>query len=187
MVVVERRMTADEYFKLPETNRPMQLIDGELIMAPAPVPQHQRLVRRIYDYVSPLFANGEVWFSPIDVYLDDFNVTQPDLLWVASNGKALETDKGLVGAPEWMLEVLSPGTAKQDRTKKYRLYEKHGVQEYWIADPVLELIEVWTLVEGAFKYVGAFGSGDTFESPLLGKTVEVSAIFPPAEAPPEGT
>ena len=182
MAISERRMTAEEYFKLPETNTPMQLIDGELIMAPATIPPHQRLVRRIYDYINPLFTNGEIWFSPTDVYLDEFNITQPDLLWVAPDGRCIETDTGLHGAPDWVLEVLSPGTAKHDRSKKYRLYEKHGVREYWIADPIEKLLEAWTLADGAFKYIGAYGTGDTFESLLLGQTVDVTAIFPPAES-----
>ncbi len=181
MAIVERRMTAEDYFKLPETNTPMQLIDGELMMAPAPIPIHQRIIRRTYDVINPLFNGGEVFFSPTDVYLDDFNITQPDLLWISSDGNCIVTDKGLRGAPDWVLEVLSPGTAKQDRTKKYRLYEKYGVREYWIADALEEYIEVWTLVDGAFKYIGAYGTGETFDSPLLGKTVDVTAIFPPNE------
>jgi len=182
MAIGERRMTAAEYFKLPETNKPMQLIDGEIIMSPSPTLDHQDAVFGTAKYLERLRPDGKVYVAPIDVYLDELNVIQPDVVWLHPQTRCTRFErKHLRGAPDLVVEVLSPGTARFDRNRKLRLYEQYGTQEYWVEDVITQLVEVWTLTDGAFKYIGAYGTGDTFDSPLLGQTVDVTAIFPPVE------
>jgi Uma2 family endonuclease len=172
------RMTAQEFFELPETNTPMELIEGELIVSPSPVPVHQRIVGKTYTLVSSLIPNGEVFFAPIDVYFDDNNIPQPDVVWVAAESKCEIGDKRLIGAPDLIVEVFSPGTHLTDKRKKFRLYQKYGVREYWMIDPVEQYIEVWQHDGERFLLLDVFEAGETFASPVLnGQNVEVKAIF----------
>jgi Uma2 family endonuclease len=121
---------------------------------------------------------GEKAFtSPIEVYLDEHNVFEPDVLYLKPDSKCKVEDKRLRGAPDLVVEVLSPSTAKYDRQEKYQAYEKHGVDEYWIVDPIHETLEVWTIAEEQFSRQGAYAKNDSFTSKTLGETVEVKVIF----------
>jgi Uma2 family endonuclease len=179
VVQTKTKITADEFFQLPETNLPTELIDGEIIQMPSPIPEHQRALRRIVALVGRLIPNGEIFFAPLDVYFDDGNIVQPDLLWVAENSRCVITEKRLVGAPDLVIEILSPGSTRHDRKTKFRLYEKHGVREYWIIDLSEPLVEVWQHIDGKFDLLDVYGADEMFTSPLLGEVV-VSEIFPQA-------
>ncbi|MBC7870174.1 MAG: Uma2 family endonuclease, partial [Chitinophagaceae bacterium] len=130
------KITADEYFQLPETNTPMELIDGEIIQMPSPVPNHQAVVGDLCVLLKQNVKSlgGRVFVSPLDVYLDDINVPQPDVMWLAPNSRCQVGEKRLSGAPDLIAEVLSPGSVSHDRRKKFRLYQQFGVREYWIVD-----------------------------------------------------
>jgi Uma2 family endonuclease len=86
-------------------------------------------------------------------------------------------DKRLTGAPDLVVEVLSPSTAKFDRQEKYQAYEANGVREYWIADPVHHVLEVWTRDGDHFARQGVYAGEDSFTSQALGETVSVQAFF----------
>lgn len=178
---VHTRVTAEEYYKLPESTEPIELIDGEIIVSPVPQTTHQFVVAAVYELVKALSEGGKVLFSPVEVYFDQENIPQPDLLWVSQERISIITKKHVVGAPDLIVEVLSPSTAKLDKTKKFRLYQQYGVREYWIADPEAGYLEAWSLVEGAYRYIGAFAAGEGFDSVVLAKRVDVSAIFPEAD------
>ncbi|MBL8134192.1 MAG: Uma2 family endonuclease [Anaerolineae bacterium] len=171
------QMTAAEFFDLPETNQPTQLIDGELIVAASPIPYHQKLSGRFFKGLENIIPNGEVYFSPLDLYLDDANVPQPDLIWVAADGRCLITPKRFEGPPELIIEILSPGTARVDKIRKYRLYERHGVSEYWIVNAEERYVEVFTLVDGRYSLYGVFDEETPLTSPRLGATLDLKAIF----------
>lgn len=171
------KMTSVEYFKLPETMQKTELIEGELIVSPSPVNQHQRIVRRLAKLLDSLIPDGEILFSPADVEFELSEVYQPDIFWVSESGKAIESGGHYVGAPDLIVEVLSPGTAKYDKGKKFNIYEKHGVREYWMADPEGEYLEVWALQEEKFTRLGVFDKDDSFDSPALGKKVGLKDIF----------
>jgi Uma2 family endonuclease len=171
------RMTAAEYADLPETNKPIQLLAGEIVVSPPPVPDHQRVILRFVFRLDTLIPDGELFVSPIGLYLDEGNVPEPDIVWVAANSRCVVTDKWLEGPPDLIVEVLSPSTARYDRTVKFTLYERYGVREYWLADPAAEYVEVFVLQAGKFVRQGAYGPEDSFQSPVLGKTVDLSGIF----------
>jgi Uma2 family endonuclease len=174
---VKARATVHDFLGLPETNQIIELLEGEIIVSATPVPKHQRLVVRFYTLIDGLKPNGEVFVAPIGVYFDDENVPKPDVVWLAENSRCKVGEKLLEGVPDLIVEVLSPGTAKQDRVKKFRLYERFGVREYWIADPIEAYIEIYTLVDTKYQRVGAFVRGESFLSPLLNKQVDLGTIF----------
>ncbi len=178
---LSKRVTFEEYWQLPETNTFLELIDGEVIASGAREPIHQEALSKILSLISKLRGDGEILPPPVVVYLDEYNALEPDIFWVSPEHRHILTNTHIIGAPDLVVEILSPYTAKRDKTIKFGLYQRYSVKELWYADPVAEYLEVWTLVDGAFKYIGAYGAGDTFESPLLGQAVDVTAIFPPAE------
>lgn len=179
MAIQTRKMTASEFLALPESNLHHELIDGEEIMSPSPTGDHQRLVFRVAKVVEQLMPHGEVFFSPLDVYLDDTNIVQPDVLWIAQGSACtwVDGDKYLRGAPDLVVEVLSPGSVRFDRKDKFRLYEKFGTREYWIVEPQAKLLEIWQLQDAKFIRVDIFDPRDSCQSPLLG-SVDMKAIFP---------
>ncbi len=185
---IKTRMTASEYLQMPETNQRTELLDGQLIVygedsvSPAPVNDHQRLVRRSSHVVEALIPDGEVFTAPTDVHFDELNVVQPDIFWVAENSHCVEVDgKYWYGAPDLIIEILSPGTERKDRGQKFRLYQKYGVREYWLVSRIEAFIEVYHWVDGVFIQQGVYGAEDTFTSPVPGnKPVDVKLIFPPS-------
>jgi Uma2 family endonuclease len=177
--MVERTgMTAAEFFQLPDSSQPIELLDGEVIVSPTPIPAHQRYVGNIFLLLRSIVPNGEVFIAPLDVRLDEANVPQSDVMWVAEGSPCVITDKRLEGPPDLVVEVFSPSTAKRDKEDKFALYQRHGVREYWMLDPANRYLEAWTLAEGKFNKLGTFVPGETFDSPVLGrKTVDLTTIF----------
>jgi Uma2 family endonuclease len=170
------RITAAEYGLLPETTRPRELIDGEIIEPPMPKDVHQKLLGLIYRLLLNLIPGGELRFAPVDVYLDDFNVVQPDIFWVSGPESRckLGDDDYWHGAPDLVIEVLSPSTALRDRREKFQLYQKHGAREYWMVDPVALFVEVWEFPNRK----GIFSKDESFEcAALSGKQIVVKAMF----------
>ncbi|MGG5252204.1 Uma2 family endonuclease [Neobacillus sp. SM06] len=148
----------------------LELIDGEIFnMSPAPSPRHQQVLRELTTAFSVFLREKEceVFFAPFDVRLladnkqdvDIINVVQPDLLIVCDKEKLDE--KGCKGAPDMIVEILSPSSVKLDRWKKYQLYEKAGVKEYWLVDPVNHSVEIHLLNDAQYKFQGVFTKGDT--------------------------
>ena len=178
------RIKAGDYYRLPEYEQHdlIQLIDGEVVIGMPPILKHQAIVGEILFLLMMIArkSGGKAFTSPVEVYLDDDNVFEPDVLYVKPDNLAItqQDEKRIVGAPNLVVEVLSPSTASYDRSEKYRAYEQHGVDEYWIVDPVHETIEVWTLETGGkFARQGAYGKISTFDSKTLGTTVNVKTIF----------
>jgi Uma2 family endonuclease len=175
---VQTRMSVREYEQLPETNHIQELIDGELVMAGGPNIEHQRTVRRTYNYVEKIVPGGEVFFAPTGIFLDDHNIPEPDVIWLAPDSRYHAGSQYIMGGADLVIEVLSPGNAKYDRIRKFALYERFGIPEYWMLEPDERLAEVWVLQEGRYQRQGAYQPGDTFQSPALhGATVTVAALF----------
>lgn len=90
---------------------------------------------------------GEVFAAPFDVVLSDENVVQPDLLFVTTARAGIVTDDNIQGAPDLIVEILSESTRRKDEVTKRKLYERFGVQEYWIMDPELEIVKIFKLAQ----------------------------------------
>ena len=134
----DRRYTSDEFLAMTDLEGRYELIDGYIYdMAPAPGYIHQRLSfdlsHRINDYILGNKGKCEVLSAPSDVKLDDYNTVQPDIFVVCDHEKF---DKhGCVGAPDWVIEIVSPSDTQRDTVDKLGLYSKAGVREYWIVFP----------------------------------------------------
>ena len=177
MATQVRKMTASEFLALPTSNLHRELLHGEDIMSPAPTEKHQRLVGNVFILIRSKVPSGEVFITPVDVYLDDENIVQPDVLWIAA-GNACKWFEGkyVSGAPDLVVEVFSPGTVRADKKVKFQLYEKFGVREYWMVDPEKNSLEIGQLQNGRFTRIDVFGPDETCQSPLCGQ-VDINAIF----------
>ncbi len=174
------RMTAKEFLELPESNMPIELINGEIIMSPTPKDPHQDIVLSIAILLKPMVTAGKVKVAPMDVHFDDVNVVQPDVFWAGGEGSRcqLGDDGYWHGAPDLVVEVLSPSTSSHDRGVKYDLYEKYGVREYWLVEPDAKYIEIYVLQEGKFVRQGLFEPGASFTSLVIeGQSVAVDKLF----------
>ena len=175
------RFTYEDYRTAPPDRR-YELLDGDLLMTPAPSLKHQRIQVRLGEPLARFVrenALGEIFFAPCDVVLSDTDVVQPDLLFV-SNERAhlLSGGENVRGAPDLVVEILSPATAERDRGYKRALYAKHRVAEYWLVDPASETVWVHRLRNGELAVAHTFARGDTLRSPLLpGFALEVDDVF----------
>ncbi len=178
----QARLTYQDYFDLPESDDRYELIDGELYMAPTPIPEHQiflfYLTKVIEEFVTK-HELGRVIISPQDVILSEDIVLQPDMMFVSNERMhIIRWGQYVQGAPDLVVEVLSPSTSRHDRTLKRERYAKFGVREYWIADIRAKTIEVNVLGDGNFTVAGLFGEGEPIESPLLpGLKIDISDVF----------
>ena len=121
---------------------------------------------------------GEVFIAPCDVVLSETDVVQPDLLFVSKERSHIINEDNIRGAPDLVIEILSPSTAQRDRTLKRTLYALHGVPEYWQADTDAKIAMVLTLDDGEYKVAGIYGEGQMLVSPLLqGFTLDIDKIF----------
>ena len=174
------KFTVKDYMSTPEGTR-YQLLDGEMILAPSPTSRHQTVVLQLSLALSEFVrANslGTVWFAPLDVVLSNYDVAQPDILFVSNARSDIVTEANIQGAPDLVVEILSPGTATYDRGYKQALYSRHGVREYWLVDPDAETVEVLAESQEGLAPVASYGAAGTLTSPLLdGLAIELAGIF----------
>jgi len=176
--------TVEDYLALPESGPRYELIEGELHMTPAPATRHQRISRNL-EYLLHSYAiaheNGEVFYAPFDVFLGEYDVVQPDIVWVSRKRAELVSARGLEGAPDLVVEILSPATALLDLHTKRKLYQRTGVRELWIVDPTDDSITVHHLATG--KDSERFEEDAVVESTILPDfRPALSRIFPRREA-----
>ena len=159
---------------------PYQLIGGELIIRPTPTPYHQRISRRIeFLLIQYVEGNnlGEVFDSPIDVYFEQTETYQPDVIFISKERLDIIKETRLEGAPDLVIEILSPGTAYYDLRKKFKIYEKYRVKEYWIIDPEEKNIEVYVNKGNRFYLIQNVKSGIAKSEVLKGFQIEIEKIF----------
>ena len=174
------KKTVSDYEELPE-GAPYQLINGELVMNPAPHFFHQQLVMRLANKFFMFVEKnslGEIVASPVDVYLSEMEVYQPDIVYLAKERLGIIVDGRIKGAPDIVVEVLSPSTGYYDLSHKKNMYESSGVKEYWIVYPQEEIIEVFENVSGEFQQIARVKRQGNVTSKLLqGFSVSLSDIF----------
>jgi|tagenome__1003787_1003787.scaffolds.fasta_scaffold20478414_1 Uma2 family endonuclease len=132
------RTMLEVYKALPEGTR-VQLINDQLIMSPAPLVVHADIIKQIfvqlYAFVEKENKLGKVYVAPVDVYLNEKNVYQPDIIFISNERKEIIHEDAIYGAPDLVIEVLSPANKKYDKGKKKDVYLQSGVKEYWIIEP----------------------------------------------------
>lgn len=156
---------AADYWQLPE-GAPVELIQGELVMSPAPKTSHQIVVGQLFGVLQAAESKGGglAILSPVDVVLSDDTILQPDLIFIAKGRRSIVGDR-VNGPPDLVIEVLSEGAERRDRVAKLDLYARFGVAEFWIVDPAALHIEFLLLENG--RYTVVQGSGGHYQSPRL--------------------
>lgn len=174
-------LTVEEYKLLPETGRRYQLIEGDLYMAPAPNRYHQRISREV-EYLLMRYLEdhpiGELYYAPFDVYLSNVDVFQPDILFVSNQNLLILTEAGAEGAPDLVIEILSPKTRDLDLEQKRRVYAREGVQELWIFDPQSQSATVYRFEENPSSPVLTTTAADKLTSPIFpGLEIDLQRVF----------
>ena len=177
--------TYEQYAALDDGQR-YEVVDGVLYMTPAPNIAHQKAVMRfVYYFMSYVEFSGlgNVFIAPCDVELAPNIVVQPDVLVVLKAHKERIKKTRIIGAPDLVVEVSSPGTATYDRRGKYDVYARAGVQEYWLVDPVARVVEVLSLEDGVYQSLGVFEDQNMVISKVVPAISEVPAtkFFAPEE------
>ena len=174
------KFTVKDYMSTPEGTR-YQLLDGEMILAPSPTDKHQMVLANLAFAVRQFVQQhqlGRVRLAPLDVVLSDHDVAQPDLMFISNERASVITEANIQGAPDLVVEILSPSTAGYDQGYKRALYAQHGVREYWLVDPDAETVAVLVLGEDGLNPHQVFETGQTLESPLLaGLSLELEGLF----------
>lgn len=146
--------TIDDIYHLPDGQR-AELIDGELYMMAAPNRVHQKFVmalsNSIFNYIQDKNGDCEVYAAPFAVFLNANNdiYLEPDISVICDRNKL--TDEGCKGAPDWVIEIASPSSRGMDYNKKLLKYGTAGVREYWIVDPMKQLIMVYNFQHDTFE------------------------------------
>lgn len=183
-------LTYDDYCLIPNDGRRHEIIEGLHYMSPAPIPLHQFVLRRLDHLLSPICGDeGIIYLSPIDVILSDHDVVQPDLIFIADERKNIIGPKNIGGAPDLVVEVLSPSTADHDQRIKYAAYARHGVPHYWIVDPDARTLTEFTEPAGtAYVRERIFTEAALFTPRLWPQAkLNLAGLFPtePHHAPAE--
>lgn len=176
--------TYDDYALLPDDGKRYEVIRGELYMSPAPRPLHQRVIIRLSFFLEGFLENsalGTAFVAPIDVILPEKlgDPVQPDIVVICRESLHIIEELNIQGAPDLVVEVLSPSNPAHDRNLKYDLYAEAGVQEYWIIDPHRRTVEIHLLRSGAYVQHGKWQEGEAARSVVLdGFSVPVDEIIP---------
>jgi Uma2 family endonuclease len=174
------RVTFEEYAALPETNQIVELIDGEIVVNP-PLYKHQKTLLQIIKTLTPLLPHGEMAIAPTGLHFDYDNSFEPDLFWVSPEDKQCfleENGRYWHGAPDLVIEILSPLTASDDRGIKFETYQKYGVREYWLVDPDARFVEVYRHDGTRFERQGVYKANQSFVSSVQGgMTINIQSWF----------
>lgn len=173
--------TYQDYRELPNDQKIYQVVGGKLLMVPAPSTRHQNVSRNL-EFIIWSFVKshnlGMVYDAPIDVVFSSTDVVQPDIVFIARNRLAIVKEKGIFGAPDWVIEIVSSWTSKIDIKLKKDLYERFAVREYWIVYPEDERVEVYFLKGGDYKLRGVFLRNDTLQVSTIEKLkVNLEEVF----------
>lgn len=182
MKLVKPRVSYTDLERAPEDGRRYELYDGEVFVVPSPLPRHQivglLLSQVLADYAKE--RGGLALISPIDIVFSEYDVVQPDVVFFqASRRHLVQLDAPIRHAPDLAIEVLSPSTAPMDRGKKMQMFARHSVSEYWIVDPIREVIEIYALVGDSYLLAQTVATTDQLRSALLPDlTFPTASIFP---------
>jgi Uma2 family endonuclease len=176
------RFLAEDIWDTPDDGNRYEVIDGELYVSPPPVREHQHasteLHYRIRHYLEE-HPIGVIYAAPFGVILTGLNGVQPDLVYVSNERREILTDQGARGAPDLVVEILSPSTRSRDLGIKLRAYQAAGVPNYWIADPRAHTIEERVLGEDGYGPPIAHQAADLFQPALFPDlSIEVARLWP---------
>jgi Uma2 family endonuclease len=174
-----KRWTYEEYYKLEDDQR-YEIIDGNLLMVPSPDAWHQDWLGNLHFLLRLYLAKnkaGRLFIAPFDVVLDSENTVQPDLVFVAAANIGIIEKRAIFGAPDLLVELLSPYSIRRGRHVKKALYARFGVKEYWIGDPANKSMEIFTLRDGRYQRLcAATEKGKLVSKVLPGLALDLADI-----------
>jgi Uma2 family endonuclease len=168
-MAISTKFTHADLLVMPDDGKRREIVDGELFVTPSPLSKHQLVVSRIAAAFFRFLDDhpiGELFMAPLDVILSDYDVLEPDLLFILNERLSIMQD-WIRGAPDLVIEVLSPTTARQDRGPELKAYARFGVPEYWIVDLDNRAVEVYRLAQTGYPEPQRFLDPDILASPLL--------------------
>ena len=175
------RFTYDDYLNLPEDGKRYEILDGDIAVSASPLLRHQRVsltLTQILDAHVRTHRLGAVYVAPVDVVLDPSTVVMPDIVFVSTDRAHILKEQAILGAPDLIVEVLSPSTATRDRTTKAKLYSRFGVTHYWIVDADEGTVEVLELARSRYRKSSVYSGEDRFTSPLFPQlTIDIPALW----------
>ena len=179
MVTTAKKLTCADYEKMPADGFRHEILDGEEFMAPPPSTDHQAVVGNVFRLHANHAATrklGRVFVAPTAVVLSLHDAVEPDVFFVSKSNASIITSRNIQGAPDLVVEVLSPSTASNDRGPKLSTYDRAGVREYWIVDPTAKTVEIREF--GNTRRTRAYQDDQSFQSEAFpGLTVRLEDIF----------
>jgi Uma2 family endonuclease len=170
----QQRLSYADFLLLPDDGKRHELINGVHYVTPSPNLDHQELVGRLHLAIGNFLATrrhlGRAFVSPLDVVISNYDVVEPDLLFVAGDQQSILTEANVQGPPALVIEVLSPGTRRRDQGIKRKLFDEKGVREYWMVDPKGRRVSICRRADdGTFPLVDtpALAWGGALSTPLL--------------------
>lgn len=167
--VREGTVTYDDYARLPDDGQRFEVANGNLeLMSPAPSPKHQLWLGALWDVLKECCRNDFIFLvAPVDVILGPKEVRQPDIVGVKLSRASIITNRGIEGPPDFVVEVLSPYSAKRDKVDKADAYARYGVPEYWIVTLEVPMIEQFVFLAGGMARPVVFTGTDVVESEVV--------------------
>jgi len=182
----DRRLTYEDFLDFPDDDGLRhEIIDGKHYVTPSPNTRHQVLVGRLHLeiglYLRQHTSVGQIFLSPLDVVFTNFDIVEPDLLFVAADQADILTEQNVQGAPALVIEILSRGTKKKDEQIKRLLFERAAVREYWIVDPERDQVSVFARQEdGSLSRVAMLSRdlSDVLTTRLMpGLSIQLTELF----------
>ena len=174
-------LTYEDYVLLPNDRNRYEILEGELTVTPAPSTKHQTASVNLLVLLSQYIKErdlGKLFHAPIDLILESTSVLQPDLLFVSKARQHIITEKAIEGAPDLVVEILSPTTSRTDRVTKAQIYARHSVPAYWIVDPDREAIEIYLLEIDSYRLAATLeGTIPIFAPPFKDLQIAVRDLF----------
>ena len=175
----QAKLTYEDYLLLPDDGQRHEIIDGEHYVNPAPNTKHQETVMNLILSIAVFVRQkhlGRVYVAPCDVVLSTVDILQPDLMFISNEREDLITRANVQGAPNLVVEVLSPSTRTVDATLKLQRYDRFGVDECWLVDPDEQSVTIYR--RRGERLEREESSADAIESPLLpGLAIPIHDIF----------
>jgi len=177
------KFTYEDFLLFPNDGKRHELLDGDHYVSPSPRTNHQVIVSNLDCAIGAWVRKkliGRLFVAPYDVVLSDLDVVAPELVYVSAARASIITDDNIRGVPDLVVEILSPSSRKTDEVVKRKLYERHGITEYWVVDPELSTVKVYRLVSSRYVRVAELSheAGDCLTSEQFpGLSLPLADIF----------